>query len=589
MAFQVEGQTDLAVVLAAVDAAHQRLLQLAEEQRSTWEACLQTTLQRITKESRDTTQKEAATAPKVAGEVDETAAKLHSVAQVQPETLHETENGMVEEVPVNEDSWLQLTAAFNIQSNEDDPGHRSVSTNERLSSTPRLPNSLTMKNFLKDDEKHHHELRRRVRSNIDYIAGLLVLLNGVLMLAEFELEGRQSGTLVGYGEEAQRTEFVVALSYCRIVDAIFAFIFLLEWLLRVVIDKRDFLLDITNWFDTVLVLIGLVEVVLFFTLEESSPASRSIVLLRMMRVLKSLRAVRMVRSLRFFRGLRLLIKACQCFLPSLCWAMVLLGIMMTMGALLLGNLLQTFIVDETMDLTDRTWIWERYGTAYRASYTLFEITFAGSWPSLTRPVLEKVSDLYVIFFVCYITVIVFAIIRVIGAVFLKDTLEAAQNDAEQLVMDRLRMKEQFVRKLEGIFHSIDAQHDGLITEERLKAILAIPRVEAYFQTMDLDVREGQTLFHLIDNGDGEVTLEEFIDGIMRCKGPARAIDQVAMQAEFRQLDNKVTKALKWISKLSKRGVGKEDAFNVRSRVNSENASEASMGSIPSVPSVAGVR
>ena len=45
------------------------------------------------------------------------------------------------------------------------------------------------------------------------------------------------------------------------------------------------------------------------------------------------------------------------------------------------------------------------------------------------------------------------------------------------------------------------------------------------------------MFHLIDNGDGEaggrrqgdvapkVTLEEFIDGIMRCKGPARAIDQ----------------------------------------------------------------
>lgn len=37
-------------------------------------------------------------------------------------------------------------------SNFKDPGHRSVSTNERLSSTPRLPNSLTMKNFLKDDD-----------------------------------------------------------------------------------------------------------------------------------------------------------------------------------------------------------------------------------------------------------------------------------------------------------------------------------------------------------------------------------------------------------------------------------------------------
>lgn len=33
----------------------------------------------------------------------------------------------------------------------------------------------------------------------------------------------------------------------------------------------------------------------------------------------------------------------------------------------------------------------------------------------------------------------------------------------------------------------------------------------------------------------QVTLDEFIDGIMRCKGPARAIDQVAMHADLKQL------------------------------------------------------
>lgn len=32
------------------------------------------------------------------------------------------------------------------------------------------------------------------------------------------------------------------------------------------------------------------------------------------------------------------VKACQCFLPSLCWSMVLLGIFMSMGALVLGIL-----------------------------------------------------------------------------------------------------------------------------------------------------------------------------------------------------------------------------------------------------------
>mmetsp|Transcript_22864 Transcript_22864/g.52962 ORF Transcript_22864/g.52962 Transcript_22864/m.52962 type:complete len:100 (+) Transcript_22864:2-301(+) len=79
----------------------------------------------------------------------------------------------------------------------------------------------------------------------------------------------------------------------------------------------------------------------------------------------------------------------------------------------------------------------------------------------------------------------------------------------------------------------------MITEDRLATILSNPKVVAYFQTMDLDVHESRVLFHLLDNGDGEVTLEEFIDGIMRCKGPARAIDQVAMHSELKQLDAKV--------------------------------------------------
>ena len=67
---------------------------------------------------------------------------------------------------------------------------------------------------------------------------------------------------------------------------------------------------------------------------------------------------------------------------------------------------------------------------------------------------------------------------------------------------------------------------------------------ALFQTLDLDVHESEALFHLLDDGDGEVTLAEFIDGVMRCKGPARAIDQVAMHAEMKQLSRRFGKLLK---------------------------------------------
>ena len=90
--------------------------------------------------------------------------------------------------------------------------------------------------------------------------------------------------------------------------------------------------------------------------------SQDIALLKLTRALKSLRAVRILRSFRFVRGLRVLVKACRCFLPSLFWSMVLLAVFMAMGALTLGNTLQVYILDERLEHEDRQWLWDHYGT-----------------------------------------------------------------------------------------------------------------------------------------------------------------------------------------------------------------------------------
>ena len=41
------------------------------------------------------------------------------------------------------------------------------------------------------------------------------------------------------------------------------------------------------------------------------------------------------------------------------------------------------------------------------------------------------------------------VLRVITAVFLRETLEAANNDAELMVMERLRQKGKYIKRLEG--------------------------------------------------------------------------------------------------------------------------------------------
>lgn len=383
--------------------------------------------------------------------------------------------------------------------------------------------------------------KKCLKSSIDYAAAILVLLNSIVLMMELEFKGNAIGAKMGISSGPSLEEIEPIFQG---LDRFFVFIFLAELLIRIMVEQGEFLREWTNYLDGALVILGLVDFGFSLQVSDGDVVPKDIVLLRLMRALKSLRAIRMMRSFRLFRGLRLLVKACQCFLPSLCWAMVLLGVFMTMGALIMGNLLQSFVTDESATFEDREWIWMRYGTAYRATYTLYEITFAGNWPTNARPVMEKVSHLFVIFFVLYVTVIAFAVIRVISAVFLKDTLDAAQNDAEHLVVDRLRKKAEYVEKLEHIFRAIDDSGDGIITEARMNEILSNAKIAAYFQTLDLDVHEGAALFHLLDNGDGEVTLEEFIDGIMRCKGPARAIDQVAMHADLKQLDNKLGKLAK---------------------------------------------
>lgn len=382
---------------------------------------------------------------------------------------------------------------------------------------------------------------------LDLLAGICVLVNSIFMAVELEFEGRFNG------QELNRSNAPVTDPswFFSIVDNIFAVLYFLELTCRIAVERCKFCQTAVNWFDIFLATITCMDVWILRPMALSGGATDQMILLRFMRAVKSMRAIRMVRTLRLFRGLRVLVQACYSFLPSLCWSMVLLAIFMVMGALMLGNLLQEFIADTTQDMDQREWIWQHYGTALRSMYTLYEITFAGNWPTYARPVIDGVSSYFAVFFLLYITLIVFAVIRVITAIFLKDTLDAASNDAEQQVVERLQKKAQYVKKLEGIFRAIDETGNGMITKERMSQMLEVPQVKAYFQTLEVEVTEGAALFHILDNGDGEVTLDEFIDGILRCKGPARAIDQVAMQADLVHLHSKLSQILRILEEVYK--------------------------------------
>ena len=99
-------------------------------------------------------------------------------------------------------------------------------------------------------------MRELVQRYIDYVAGVLVLLNTILMLVELELEGRATGAEIGLSSDT--VNFHDLEPVFRQLDTFFVYVYTLELLIRIWGAWPTFHRSIANWFDVLLVASGLV-------------------------------------------------------------------------------------------------------------------------------------------------------------------------------------------------------------------------------------------------------------------------------------------------------------------------------------------
>jgi len=158
-----------------------------------------------------------------------------------------------------------------------------------------------------------------------------------------------------------------------------------------------------------------------------------------------------------------------------------------MLAIFLCQSLHEFVVDEVNDLQTRIWVNRFYGDGFKSLQTVFEMTFSGCWPNYARPVIEDVSSYYTPFFVVYITFVIFAMIRVISALFLKETLNQAARDAEMMVRERSKKSNALQKELLDLFHEADSSGDNLLSRAELNAVTTHPKVSLWLQELGLQI------------------------------------------------------------------------------------------------------
>jgi len=398
----------------------------------------------------------------------------------------------------------------------------------------------------KKDANPEQTLRGRFRSFVadgplDVLAGFIILVNAIVLMVEMQYRAAYAEEILGMYPTIPQT--VDRPEIFETIEYIFLAFYVCEMLTRVVVLRKSWFYNAEegliwgNYFDALIVAFGVIDVLVQkVALPQEGETHFGAVLLRLLKVFKLTKTLRLVRVMQLFTQLRSMVDTFFASLSSLFWSMIMLLVCMLIAALILCESVVPLIVETSTNIgiDRREWLFIRYGSFFRAMYTMFEITFSGGWPGLVRPLVDEVSVLFVIPTLIYVVAIVFAALRLITALFVRSTMQVLNDDAAAAILDRMRRSAELQDKLLQVFNDADADGDGYLTLKEFERMLTLPEIKHYLSVLDMDVRDARMLFHLLDDGDdihGALSVQEFCEGIAKVRGNAKSADMVLLLHE----------------------------------------------------------
>lgn len=325
----------------------------------------------------------------------------------------------------------------------------------------------------------------------------------------------------------------------QVVRDVFVGLFFIELLLRILADGfqqywgGDWM---WMWLDTIVVLSSLWELgvdIAYYLQDESAVENAALAgvtgfkAFRIIRITRIVKTVRILRVFRFVMAFRTLITSILHTIQSLCWALLLLVLIMYVFAVLFTQAVNGYILDgNPLSAADHEASRAYFSSVADTMLSLFMSVSGGvSWEEVISP-LKAIGVIWVFAFLVYMSFTYFAVLNVVTAVFCQKAMDNAQNDHVAVVQSMLANKEAHLKRMSALFSQLGADEEGgVITFAMFEEKINSPAVKAYFETLGLDIWDAWSFFKLLDlDGGGAVELEEFFRGCLRLRGQARSID-----------------------------------------------------------------
>jgi len=407
----------------------------------------------------------------------------------------------------------------------------------RTSKVSKYHRSTELKQKIKDVEKlatpqetivHHDSIRDKLahwmQSVFDRVLGFLILASTVLTFAQLHDQSQEVRESLGL----ETMSWAHANLIFSVLAYFFCAVFLTELALRVYVERLAFFRNCFNLLDLIVVPLMAMDAVL-------GNIGLDLSIARTVRVLRVIRSIQLVRSLAHFRHLRILWNTIAASVEPFIYSMTIMFVFMVMLAILLAQTLQHFSLDESNNMAHRQWVYKHYGDGLKSIWTVFELTFSGCWPTYVRPLVEHVSAVYAPIFAVYVTVVIFAMSRIISAMLLKETLQQASSDTEMMVRDRAKATGNMEKNLIALFRTADVDNDGLLTEEEFSAILSHENIQLWLGMLGIDGNDASGLYKQLGGDVEGLPCDSFVYNVKRLKGEARAQDLIPLVNDCKQI------------------------------------------------------
>mmetsp|Transcript_41046 Transcript_41046/g.108434 ORF Transcript_41046/g.108434 Transcript_41046/m.108434 type:complete len:644 (-) Transcript_41046:298-2229(-) len=351
-----------------------------------------------------------------------------------------------------------------------------------------------------------------------------ILLNSVVLGAQTDFRARYPD------DDPPRILFHLEIAFC--------FIFAMELFIRLYVHRYSFFYK-SGWqwnvFDCVLICLQVTEQVVLALVpkddERDGNAFEGVNDFSAARVARLLRLIRVLRVARVLQGiseLRILVVSILNSFKSLFFSVVLVLLLVYTVSLYLTQVVtdhrQAVGDDSSQASVD---LRRNFGTLAQTMLSMFAAITSGiDWAQLCDPLKDEISPVLAVFFSAYIAFSLLAILNMVTGVFVESVLSSQRIDRDHFILSNTR----------ELFMGLEGGLSATMDWEMFKSKVEAPQMQSFFKFLDVDPSDAKGLFRLLDiDGSGEVSAEEFLNGAVRLRGTAKALDVALLIQEVRQL------------------------------------------------------